>query len=140
MSDIKIKGSNNSGNILTGRDFININVNDEYKPCPYCQRSWIKPDVDICNTCLTIIEDEEKKQKRLKLAKKAQLFFLLTVGLTLTLTALNLYLTKVENQKNIFHIVQNFNNAIISSFLISLLTVALCYLLYFLINHLLKNR
>ncbi|UYZ84302.1 hypothetical protein MTZ49_01600 [Entomomonas sp. E2T0] len=140
-TDIKIKGSNNRGNILAGRDYVNININpDKYKPCPYCQRSWINLNDDICNPCLTILEEEQKKQNRLKIAKKLQLFFLLTVGLTLTLTVLNLYLTKVENQKNIFHIVQNFNRAILSSLLISLLTVALSYLLYFLINYLLKKR
>lgn len=62
-TDIKIKGSNNRGNILAGRDYVNININpDKYKPCPYCQRSWINLNDDICNPCLTILEEEQKNK------------------------------------------------------------------------------
>lgn len=75
-TDIKIKGSNNRGNILAGRDYVNININpDKYKPCPYCQRSWINLNDDICNPCLTIFRRRTKKTKPFKNSKKTTVIF-----------------------------------------------------------------
>lgn len=139
MNKLKVEGNHNTNNILTGRDYVYIEINSSiYKPCPVCQRSWIEKAEKICNNCKVKPDEYKKINLRKRIFYYMRFGLLAWIFLALIISGIAFY--NVYDESDIlFTKISKFNDVCFYSFIISAFIISFLYIV-FIIYKKIKSR